>query len=89
MDIDKALVRLAGASLDDIDLSQAEICIMRDIAQLTAVVRSQTPIRFGAMAMALVVGMSLGGMAASSSHDTETLISGAHLAPSSLLAFPS
>lgn len=89
MDIDNALARLAKAPLDQADLSQIEAGVMRSLAQTTAVIKSQTSIRFGAMTAALIVGVSLGGVAAASSQSRETLVSGAHLAPSALLALPS
>lgn len=89
MDIDNALARLAKAPLDQIDLSQIETSVMRGLAEATSVIKSQTPIRFGAMTAALIVGISLGGVAAASSQSRETLVSGAHLAPSALLALPS
>lgn len=89
MDIDNALARLAKAPLNQADLSQIEAGVMRSLTQTTVVIKSQTPIRFGAMTVALIVGVSLGGVAASSSQSRETLVSGAHLAPSALLALPS
>ena len=89
MDIDSALAKMANAPLDHIDLSHIEVGVMRGIAQTATVIRSQTPIRFGAMAAALFVGIGLGGVAAASGQSSETLVSGAHLAPSGLLALPS
>ena len=89
MDIDSALAKLANAPLDHIDLAHIEAGVMRGIGQTTTVIQSQTPIRFGAMAAALVVGISLGGVAAARGQSGETLVSGAHLAPSALLALPS
>ena len=89
MDIDSALAKLANAPLDHVDLSQIEVRVMHGLAQTTAVIKSQTPIRLGAMTAALIVGVSLGGVAAASSQIRETLVSGAHLAPSALLALPS
>lgn len=89
MDIDTALAKLANAPLDDIDLSQIEVSVMRGLAQMTSVINSQMPIRLGAMTAAIIVGVSLGGVAAASSQSRETLVSGAHLAPSALLALPS
>ncbi len=89
MDIDSALAKLAHAPLDHVDLSQIEIGVMRGLAQTTLVIKSQRPIRLGAMTAAMIVGVSLGGVAAASSQSHETLISGAHLAPSALLALPS
>lgn len=88
MDIDRALARLANAPLD-IDLSQIEVGVIRGLAQTTAVIKLQMPIRFGAMTAAMIVGVSLGGAAAASGQSRETLVSGAHLAPSALLALPS
>lgn len=89
MDIDSALAKLANAPLDHIDLSQVEVSVMRGLAQTTSVIKSQAPIRLGAMTAAMIVGVSLGGIAAASSQSRETLVSGAHLAPSALLALPS
>lgn len=89
MDIENALARLAKAPLDQADLSQIEVGVMRSLAQTTAVIKSQTSIRVGAMTAALIVGVSLGGVAAATSQGRETLVSGAHLAPSALLALPS
>lgn len=89
MDIDKALARLAVAPLDNFDLSQIEAEVIVGLAQMTTVIRSQTPIRLGSMVMALVVGVSLGGIAAANRHSSEALVSGAHLAPSALLALAS
>ena len=89
MDIDSALAKLASAPTRQIDLSQAEAGILRAVAQTAAVLRSQRPIRLGAMMAAMIVGVSLGGVAAASSQSRETLVSGAHLAPSALLALPS
>ena len=89
MDIDSALAKLANAPLDHIDLTHIEAGVMRGLAQTATVIRSQIPIRFGAVAAALVVGISLGGVAAVSGQSSETLVSGAHLAPSALLALPS
>lgn len=89
MDIDSALAKLANAPLDHIDLSQIEVEVMRGLAQTTSVIKSQTPIRLGAMTAAMIVGVSLGGVAAASGQSHETLVSGAHLAPSALLVLPS
>ncbi|MCH2240043.1 hypothetical protein [Erythrobacter donghaensis] len=85
MDIDKALARLADAPLNDIDLSLVETGVMSGLAQITSVVRLQTPIRFGAIAAAMIVGISLGGVAVANSQSSAPLVSGAHLAPSALL----
>ena len=89
MDIDNALAKLANAPLDHIDLSHIEAGVMGGIGQAVAVIQSQTPIRFGAVMAALVLGISLGGVAAARGESNETLVSGAHLAPSALLALPS
>lgn len=89
MDIDKALARLAEAPLDNFDLSQIETEVIVGLAQMTTVIRSQAPIRLGSMAMALVVGVSLGGIAVANRQSSDALVSGAHLAPSALLAFAS
>lgn len=89
MDIDSALAKLANAPLDHVDLSHIEVGVMRGLAQTTAVIKSQASIRIGVMTAALIVGVSLGGVAAASSQSRETLVSGAHLAPSALLALPS
>jgi hypothetical protein len=89
MDIDSALAKLASAPLDYADLSQIEARVMGRLAQTTTIIRSQAPIRFGVMVAAVVVGMSLGGIAVASGRSGWTLVSGAHLAPSALLAFPS
>ena len=89
MNIDSALAKLANAPLDHIDLSHIEAGVMRSLAQTATVVRSQIPIRFGAVAAALVVGISLSGVAVARSQNREALVSGAHLAPSALLALPS
>lgn len=89
MDIDNALARLAKAPLGQVDLSQIEAGVMRSLAQTTVVIKSQTSIRFGAMTAALIVGVGLGGVAAATNQSRETLVSGAHLAPSALLALPS
>ena len=89
MDIDKALTKLASAPLDHIDLSHIEAGVMRGLAQTATVIRSQIPIRFGAVTAALAIGISLGGVAAASKQNSETFVSGAHLAPSALLALPS
>lgn len=89
MDIDIALAKLANAPLDGVDLSQIDVGVMRGLAQMTSVIKSQTPIRFVAMTAAMIVGVSLGGVAAASSQTRETLVSGAHLAPLALLALPS
>ena len=89
MDIDKALVRLANAPLDHADMSQLEASVLRSFAQTAKVIKSQVPIRFGVMAAALVVGVSFGGVAAitaAQNPNNDTTISGAHLAPSALLA---
>ena len=89
MDIDSALAKLANAPLEHIDLSQIQAGVMRSVAQTATVIRSQMPIRLGAMVAALVVGISLGGFAAASGSSSKTFVSGAHLAPSALLALPS
>lgn len=91
MDIDNALARLASAPSEQVDLSRVEAGVMRSLTQTTAVIRSQMPIRFGAAAAALVVGISLGGLAAAASSEPqgEALVSGAHLAPTALLEFAS
>lgn len=89
MDIDSALAKLANAPLDHVDLSQIEMGVMRGLAQTKSVLKSQMPIRLVAMTAAMIVGVSLGGVAAASSQSRETLVSGAHLAPSALLALPS
>ncbi|MFA6219809.1 MAG: hypothetical protein WC692_08515 [Erythrobacter sp.] len=88
MDIDKALARLADAPLNHIDLSQVEMGVMSGLAQSASVIRSQTPIRFGAVAAAMIVGISLGGVAVANSQSSAPLVSGAHLAPSALLVSP-
>ena len=85
MDIDKALARLADVPLNHIDLSQIEMGVMSGLAQTTSVIRSQIPIRFGAVAAAMMVGISLGGVAVANSQSSTPLVSGAHLAPSALL----
>ena len=91
MDVDNALEQLASAPLEQIDLSGVETGVMRGLAQTTAVIRSQMPIRVGAAAAALVVGISLGGFSAAASNEQQggTLVSGAHLAPTALLALAS
>lgn len=89
MDIDKVLAQLANAPLDHIDLSHVESGVMRGLAQTTAVIKSQTPIRLGAMTVAMIVGVSLSVGGAVSNQSRETLVSGAHLAPSASLALPS
>lgn len=89
MNIDNALERLANAPMDNIDLSQLEARVLCSLAQTTTVIKSQVPIRFGVMAVALVIGVSLGGVAtmvAAQNQNNDTPISGAHLAPSALLA---
>ena len=89
MNIDNALERLANAPMDLADMSQLEANVLRSFAQTTTVIKSQVPIRFGVMAVALVVGVSLGGistMVAVQNQNNDTPISGAHLAPSALLA---
>lgn len=89
MNIDNALERLANAPLDHADMSQLEATVLRSFAQTTTVIKSQVPIRFGVIAAALVVGVSLGGVAtvtAAQNQNNNTGISGAHLAPSALLA---
>ncbi len=89
MDIDIALAKLADAPLDHVDLSQIEVRVMRGLAQTKSVIKSQMPIRLGAMTAAMIVGVSVGGGVAASSQSGDTLVSGAHLAPSALLALPS
>lgn len=89
MDIDNALVKLANMPLEQVDLSQIEAGVMRGVAQTATVIRSQTQIRLGAMTAAVIIGVSLGGVPAANSQSRETLVSGAHLAPSALLALPS
>jgi hypothetical protein len=89
MDIDRALQQLANAPLAHADLSQVETGVMRGLAQTATVIRLQTHIRLGAMTAAMLVGVSLGGIAAANSQSREALVSGAHLAPSALLAQPS
>lgn len=89
MNIDNALEQLANAPMDLADISQLEANVLRSFAQTTTVIKSQVPIRFGVMAVALVVGVSLGGVAAlavAQNQNNDTVISGAHLAPSALLA---
>ncbi len=89
MDIDNALVRLANAPLDHGGMSQLEASVLRSFAQTTTVIKSQAPIRFGVMVAALVFGVSLGGVAAitaAQNLNNDTPVSGAHLAPSALLA---
>ncbi len=88
MDIDKVLARLADAPLNHVDLSQIEMGVMNGLAQTTSVIRSQTPIRFGSVAAAIIVGISLGGVAVANGQSSAPLVSGAHLAPSALLATP-
>ena len=88
MNIDNALERLANESLDHADLSQLEARVLRSFAQTATVIKSQVPIRFGVMVAALVVGVSVGGVAtvaAAQNQNNNTAISGAHLAPSALL----
>lgn len=89
MDIDEVLARLADVPLNNFDLSQIEVGVMGRLAQTASVIKSQAPIRLGAMTAAMIVGVSLGGIAAASGQSRETLVSGAHLAPSALLALPS
>lgn len=89
MNIDNALEQLANAPLDHVDISQLEASVLRSFAQTTTVIKSQVPIRFGVMSAALVVGVSLGGVTAltvAQNQNNNTPISGAHLAPSALLA---
>ena len=89
MDIENMLARLSSAPLEQPDLSRVEASVMCRIAEATTVIRSQTPIRFCVMATALVVGVSLGHIGATASTKNQyndTAISGAHLAPSALLA---
>ena len=89
MNIDNALERLANESLDHADLSQLEAGVLSSFAQITTVIKSQVPIRFGVMAAALAIGISVGGVAtvaAAQYQNNNTGISGAHLAPSALLA---
>jgi hypothetical protein len=88
MDIDSALAKLASAPAEDFDLSHVETRIMRALAQSAAVVRSQRPIRLGAMIAALAAGLGFGAFASASNQSGQTLVSGAHLAPSALLAMP-
>ena len=85
MDIDRALTRLANAPLEQVDLSQIEAGVMRGIAQTATLIRLQTPVRYAAMLAALVVGTSLGGITTASDQAKNSLVSGAHLAPSTLL----
>lgn len=89
MDIDNALARLAKAPLDQNDLSHIESGVMRSLSRTRIVVKSQIPIRLGAMAAAMVFGASLVGVASAQHESSETLVSGAHLAPSALLALRS
>lgn len=89
MDIDKALTRMAKAPLEQIDLSHIESGVMRSLSRTRKVVKSQIPIRLGAMAAAMFVGASLGSVASAQHESSQTLVSGAHLAPSALLAFRS
>lgn len=89
MNIESALKKLANTPLDNVDLSQIDMGVMRGLAQTKSVIKSQVPIRLGVMTVAMIVGASLGGVAAASSQSHETLVSGAHLAPSALLALPS
>lgn len=85
MDIDKALARWADAPFDHIDLSHVETGVMNRLAQNMSVIRSQAPIRFGAVAAAMIVGFGVGGVAVANSQSDAALVSGAHLAPSALL----
>lgn len=89
MNIDSALEQLADTPLDHVDMSQLEESVLRSFAQTTAIIKSQVPIRFGGIAAALVVGISLGSvatLAVAQNQNKHTAISGAHLAPSALLA---
>lgn len=88
MDIEKALARLADAPFDHVDFARIETGVMTRLAQNRSVISSQASIRFGAVAAAMIVGVGLGGGAVANNQDRSAMVSGAHLAPSTLLVSP-